>query len=132
MREIKFRAWDTQLKRMYENYANVSGYGVHCEIARPVETQSEQHIVMQYTGLLDKNGKEIYEGDIINLLPDGYVSELATVEWDTEKASFIYRRISELELVNKQGIYVNWEPIEVIGNIYENPELLEVSDADKR
>jgi len=80
--------------------------------------------LMQYTGLKDMNGVKIYEGDIVNLIPDGYIQELATVEWDDDNASYIYRRISPLELVNGEGIFVKWKPVEVIGNIYSNPELM--------
>ncbi len=136
-REIKFRAWWQPVKLEYHKgkitnppkmlqVSDDSGTktGLDC---CGYANQGQNVILMQYTGLKDKNGKEIYEGDIVNLIPDGYVKELATVEWDNDNASWIYRRISQLELVNKRGVYVKWKPIEVIGNIHENPELLEAN-----
>ena len=83
---------------------------------------TEDMILMQYTGLKDKNGKEIYEGDIIS---NGY--EKCIVVWVKEQAGFM------LKLTNKEYEKEKWtNPMidlrkddEVIGNIYENPELLE-------
>lgn len=69
---------------------------------------------MQYTGLKDKNGKLIYEGDIISRGEDRGV-----IKYDDETASY-YIRWKESETFI--------EDCEVIGNIYENPELLEVNN----
>lgn len=79
----------------------------------------------QSTGLFDKNGKEIFEGDIVD-----YKGREAVVKWHGSYASFIYRFVDGLkERVSE------WDPLflacynfEVIGNIYENPELLEVKE----
>lgn len=80
-------------------------------------------ILMQSTGLKDKNGKEIFEGDIVD-----YKGREAVVKWHGSYASFIYRFVDGL-----QERVSEWDPLflacyhfEVIGNIYENPELLEV------
>ena len=82
-------------------------------------------ILMQSTGLCDKNGKEIFEGDIVD-----YKGRKAVVKWHGSYASFIYRFVDEL-----QERFSEWHPLflayyhfEVIGNIYENPELLEVEE----
>ena len=74
--------------------------------------------VMQFTGLHDKNGKEIYEGDIIQHSHDGTEPRKAfEVFWDAERASFSMR--------NSDGYWPGIETrFQVIGNIYENPELL--------
>ena len=80
-------------------------------------------ILMQSTGLKDKNGNEIFEGDIVD-----YKGREAVVKWHGSYASFIYRFVDGL-----QERVSEWDPLflacyhfEVIGNIYENPELLEV------
>lgn len=81
--------------------------------------------LMQSTGLKDKNGKEIFEGDIVD-----YKGREAVVKWHGSYASFIYRFVDGL-----QERVSEWDPLflacyhfEVIGNIYENPELLEAKE----
>jgi len=145
MREIKFRAWDSQRRVWYFNYCNISGWGIHFEYVRPVENPGEQFEVMQYTGLKDKAGVEIYEGDIL-LVEDEYTdrilddgsgprepwNHLAPVEFQdgsfgitisepgdgySRKGSWPFERI-----LNDIGDTP--EEMEVIGNIHENKELL--------
>lgn len=104
MREIKFRAWDEE-NGMYvvQNlYFDKEG-----NLAMPYHTEKMGVYVMQYTGLKDKNGKEIYEGDIVY--------------------STYYRHNIEIEdifTMYKWFDYPESEEFEIIGNIYENPELL--------
>ncbi len=113
MRQIKFRAWDGE-KEKFHFFTALSGlYGV----LNP--------IVQQYTGLHDKNGKEIYEGDILKCLPSETVG---VVRWCNELALFDL----VVHMEGEEGtmtIYSHQEGLnntrrEVIGNIYENPELL--------
>jgi uncharacterized phage protein (TIGR01671 family) len=133
MKEIKFRAWDKWDKQMmYRGVFDRNWYGTEtndkdgCHTIRGIIPEDKSRVeLMQNTGLKDKNGKEIYKSDILNLTPDGYIKELATVEWDYANASWIYIRISSLEIVNGERVYVTWKPVEIIGNIYENPELLQ-------
>lgn len=113
MREIKFRAWDKN--QMWVTPIDTN-YGLH----RFFGAISEQAILMQYTGLKDKNGVEIYEGDIVEIenFEAGYI--LTTVK-NTNGWLF--------ELVANDGGTWNrrWrdiETLEVIGNIYQNPDLL--------
>ena len=76
----------------------------------------------QSTGLFDKNGKEIFEGDILD-----YKGRKALVRWHGSYASFIYRFVDELQKRNTEWkpLYLAYMKCEIIGNIYENPELLE-------
>ena len=90
------------------------------------EVKPEDLILMQCTGLKDKNGKLIFEGDI--LLSLATKSHIGVVCWDKEKAYF---------KINGKGIAYNAlqtfcskNAFEVIGNIYEHPELLEVDIAN--
>ena len=119
MREIKFRAWDKENEEMYDVAMIDVETGEVAYTDHPTgynaDALLEQVELMQYTGLKDKNGKEIYEGDI---LKDCDTREIKTVIW--HKNCFILR--------DTKGFY-QWtyfeDEHEVIGNIYENPELLE-------
>ena len=114
----KFRAWDKETKTMNgmaEIYRNRNQ-----EIE--LHPRDENIILMQSTGLFDKKEVEIFEGDIVD-----YKGRKAIIKWHGSYASFIYRFVDEL---NKR--VSEWHPLflayyhfEVIGNIYENKELLD-------
>lgn len=77
-----------------------------------------EYPVMQFTGLKDKNGKEIYEGDICKW-PSNHLSK---IEWNNKRACFNAVGITQSRGVSRGGIVPTH--IEVIGNIYQHPELL--------
>lgn len=132
MREIKFRCWDIENKEMLEvqelDYAD--SYDGQPMIRTTMYNDyfdTEDMILMQYTGLKDKNGKEIYEGDIIYCKQ--YIGGNC-VEYCIEKG-YVCFNDGEFGLYRKQGYYQSLYKFkeydyefEVIGNIYDNPELL--------
>ena len=115
MREIKFRAWDKTTGIMYPNAENRLDLFLH---NRDME-------LMQYTGLKDKNGKEIYEGDIVQPYQDVYSKGLSKVD-SPQVVEYSPPGFLPFDLPCHGGqIYMDDTEFEVIGNIYENPELVE-------
>lgn len=115
MREIKFRAWDTETKEMSYDFLSRNWILV-CIESPHVE-------LMQYTGLKDENGKEIYEGDII-VVENGKYS--GTVKFNEEDLSYVIENeTGGFGFVNGQTYdkRPEFKTYEVIGNIYESPEL---------
>jgi hypothetical protein len=116
MREIKFRIFDTSSGYFVsDTWYAISSLG---ELISAHSGDSIEHsrltslVITQYTGLKDKNGKEIYDRDI--LLRDSGIYEV--VQWRV--CGWVTNSMALWELIDKY-------PIEVIGNIFENPELLQ-------
>ena len=138
MRKIKFRVWDKEEKTMYYLLKNRWSFGV-CEGNRAVSweavfaLQHEDLIPMQYTGLKDKEGNEIYEGDIIEMQHCKKCNGLKAVVkryWDgwwyfTEEET--KGRMGEMVSQYVANFDEKFEKLSyciIIGNKYENPELL--------
>lgn len=88
----------------------------------------EDVILMQSTGLKDKNGKEIFEGDILAVETDDETLNV-NVFWDENHALFMFesKKYNEKEAL-AELLEDNSYPFEIVGNVYENPELLEVEE----
>ncbi|HAP5886649.1 TPA: hypothetical protein IU352_002154 [Enterococcus faecalis] len=89
-----------------------------------LEYEFEYVVLMQSTGLKDKNGVEIFEGDVLYYIPfESHINDSIVV---FEKGSFCTKMLRNGKLTSVR--FVDSEEYEVIGNIYENPELLEVAE----
>jgi len=113
MRKIKFRAWDKeQNKYFYFDLLNIDSiFTMH-----QLNNWNEILTIEQFTGIKDKEGVEIYEGDIIE-----FGAKLCVVEF----CECHYELISTDEKFINTLYNSEWDELEVIGNIHENPELLE-------
>lgn len=135
MREIKFRAWQphASLHRqpgmylvddmVWHNATDEQPEKGEVFLTRKIGTSRSSEFfedvqIMQYTGLTDKYGKDIYEGDIISIPRGRTVSNRCVIEWD---GSGWYVKPSDM----RRTLWTVHNRVKVIGNIYENTELLE-------
>lgn len=114
------------------DFSTADTVAIEIEVHEPeedVEYSPEEFILMQYTGLKDKNGKEIYEGDIVRVRPSEFDTELVLWKMIFKHGMFIAQ--------DPEDDFREWWPtdehgdIEVAGNIYENPELLTSNEERK-
>ena len=136
MREIKFRAWDKgRCKWLSDFRLHPSGQVMKTQAVSKSKkyeygTKSIQNVELcQFTGLKDRNSKEIYEGDVVITPQQKYIKQWV-VEYDYDGNIILSNQINseiclydfEDMIVDKNNCYV--KDIEIIGNIYDNPELL--------
>ena len=115
MREIKFRQWDSGRKVMYNDIGAVDQGWNGCPILK-----FDENPLMQFTGLKDKKGKDIYEGDIISLWYEEMFFQdtvTGTVEYDESSACF--QIVFDSASIAFGGLDIGYSEIEVIGNTYE-------------
>lgn len=144
MRPIKFRAWSKVSKQMkvitdlaFDEQCNLVGVGL-------IDTPSDELIIiasfeiLQFTGLVDRNGKEIYEGDIVTLTKqdeqyviqgNGYLDTAIEIGWILKgEVKFLYS-CWFIDVGEGKGCPLDFEgekSLDIQGNIYEHPHLLEV------
>ncbi len=134
MRTIKYKAWNNETNSMHEvgeiSFNEDGSFGGVLEglvrrfyfnervlVKGSKREWIDDVILLQYTGLKDIKNKEIYEGDILKYLNYKGYEEIIEVWWDNDMAGFNFGNRNLSFIKNK---------LEIIGNIYENPELLEV------
>ena len=131
MRPIKFRAWDKRDKRWLFTHCDISN------MSDPIETMCiawPDYELMQFTGLHDKNGKEIWEGDIVREVPelsgDEARNRRGLIEWNPSLSAFVVALLDRSDGAwcdlneHNPNNPTTLKYTEVLGNIYENPELL--------
>lgn len=125
-REIKFRAWHKNLKKMFKIGQITLEKGTwnfetndRDFIGMSIPFQPS-FVLMQYTGLHDKNGKEIYEGDIVRIIVNNNIEKICKVEFKNGIFGVMFSKNKDLTAFPH---FCN-TTFEVIGNITDNPELL--------
>jgi len=128
-RPIKFRVWDKLAERMiYPHNDNQQHFIIDLNGQfHNLQNGSggDDYVIQQYTGLTDKNGKEIYEGDIVQYNQNSSYDNMDFIaKWSDDKLGFIFQSNSGEQLVNQTPHLNRFKHLEVVGNIFENPELL--------
>ena len=127
MREIKFRCWD-KVDGIWCNYKIYDGTVYLMDINTGVWYERyEDFDLMQYIGLKDMNNIEIYEGDIVEISKEkSYLNDTAVVKFDKYSSSFVLVvQDDDCGYLSYDFLYCDRILYKVIGNIYENKELLE-------
>lgn len=130
----KFRAWDSVKKKFVEHFF-ITYNGLICNMEKPtsvynlpIPIEKSELILMQSTGLHDKNGKDIFEGDILKVANNDS-SWFEVVKYDHDKAMFISKEVNLKYEVPETPLYDLFSPylfkVEVIGNIWEDCDLID-------
>lgn len=134
----KFRAWDKETQTMLDvpliDFKKNVLVGEHWEFGETIFINFDDIHLMQSTGLLDKNGKEIFEGDILKVANNDS-SWFEVVKYDHDKAMFISKEVNLKYEVPETPLYDLFSPylfkVEVIGNIWEDGDLIDGKKANE-
>lgn len=126
----RYRAWDKKFKKMVQVDALVFDEQIikaTYKNGNVVKEDLKNYILMQSTGLTDKDGKEIFEGDILSIETDEE-NVRVEVSWDSKHALFVFesKKYNEKEALGELFEDSSY-PFKIIGNVWEHPELAEVS-----
>lgn len=131
MNKLKYRVWDG--KQWFEDdlvYISPEGKVFSVEFYENEANffEREDFVISVFTGLLDKNGKEIWEGDLISFLDlAGTAPYVREVEWDDDAAAWAVNMNDAVPATAYWPLVTQLEDVEVAGDIYTTPELLEES-----
>ena len=133
---FKFRVWHKKRKKMYDvlhfhtetwynggEWVTAKGFNIITQQDINIQVEPKDGVIMQCTGLKDKNGKLIYEEDIVKvIIQPNIIENVSVVKWDNKSARFL----RTASIASKNNLVSFWWDCstEIIGNIYENPELL--------
>nr|DAO20954.1 MAG TPA: YopX protein [Caudoviricetes sp.] len=129
MREIKFRAWDKEQKE-WVKYSITDNIPIFCHNTSRWKTDKEgkRFILCQYTGLKNFNGKEIYEGDIVRAI--GFSKWIGVAKYSDKNQAFVFECIDKNYRGNIVFMSQFDQGFKILGNIFENPKLLEEASDD--
>ena len=123
---LRYRAWDKHGQKMFANDELIIWNGnVYANDSKKLTCNNlkgwsiDDEYLMQSTGLFDKNGQEIFEGDVVRVLDSLY-----TVFYDIEEGSYRLKPHDDRWVVDYMSNFSSEESFEIIGNIYENKEQL--------
>lgn len=125
MREIKFRAWDKELKNWADYaiaYDRLSFLDENTGWWK-TDKEGERFTLCQYTGLKDKNDREIYEGDIVKAVV--FSKWIGVAKYSDKNQAFVFECIDKNYRGNIVFMSQFDQGFKILGNIYENPEMLE-------
>lgn len=134
MREIKFRAWDKCNLKMFYGQSGFHFEGDGCVYLNVIQADfgaDKNPVIMQFTGMVDRNKKEVYEGDIVTVLQTDEETLIRRHEVRFFRGRWVYQQLYGNYKIEELGSMFSFCPtscynrgLKVIGNIYENPELV--------